>query len=184
MDPSHWISDQLCKIHECERKTSGFVLGHLLSWGIFFIFFPITFVYCGYYLDYLFAIPPMIRSLGAMKLGVFSIIMGLYLIAHTAWVQHCIGKGTPMHIHPTCKLVIQGPYKLIRNPMGVGFTVFYFGLSIMAGTWSMMLIILPVYIIVGAWHLIAVEEKELEKRFGKEYVEYKKNVKRFVPYLF
>jgi protein-S-isoprenylcysteine O-methyltransferase Ste14 len=33
------------------------------------------------------------------------------------------------------------------------------------------------------WELKAVEERELEKRLGKDYVEYKKRVPMFVPRL-
>jgi protein-S-isoprenylcysteine O-methyltransferase Ste14 len=33
------------------------------------------------------------------------------------------------------------------------------------------------------WELKAVEERELEKRLGKDYVEYKKRVPMFIPRL-
>jgi protein-S-isoprenylcysteine O-methyltransferase Ste14 len=92
-----------------------------------------------------------------------------------------IGKGTPAPFVPTQKLVISGPYKYCRNPMVFGALLFYTGIASIFNTPSMLLAIF-VFFIPFLVFIKLIEEKELEMRFGKEYVEYKKRTSFLIPY--
>lgn len=94
-----------------------------------------------------------------------------------------IGKGTPLPTDCPNQLVIKGPYKIVRNPMAVAGI----GQAICVGliTGSYMTI---VYALSGAffWHFAIrpSEERDLEKRFGSDFINYKKKVWCWFPNIF
>jgi hypothetical protein len=67
--------------------------------------------------------------------------------------------------------------------MLMGLFVFLFGLGVLFRSISLVFIFTPLFVLLNALELKAIEEPELEKRFGKEYVEYKKRVPMFIPRL-
>jgi len=80
----------------------------------------------------------------------------------------------------TQKLVIKRPYTYCRNPMALGTTAFYLGVATWTGSISALILALiyPVGILV---YIKLVEEKELEQRFGLEYLEYKRRTRFLIP---
>lgn len=68
-----------------------------------------------------------------------------------------LGRGTPAPFDPPRRLVVQGPYRVVRNPMYIGA-----GLAL-----------------AGA----ALEEPTLRRAFGGEYEEYCRCVRRWWPRL-
>ena len=76
-------------------------------------------------------------------------------------------------------LVIAGPYKITRNPMYLGLALVYLGMTI-AGQSVWALILLPVVLTVIRRRAIEPEEAFLEKRFGANYLSYKKKVRRWL----
>jgi protein-S-isoprenylcysteine O-methyltransferase Ste14 len=85
--------------------------------------------------------------------------------------------------NPPPKLVTTGPYAHVRNPMLTGVFVLLFGLGVLLRSISLVSIFTPLFILFNVWELKAVEERELERRLGKDYVEYKKKVPMFIPRL-
>jgi protein-S-isoprenylcysteine O-methyltransferase Ste14 len=82
-------------------------------------------------------------------------------------------------IKPTTAVVTSGPYRITRNPMYLGMAFLYVGLALLLGViWSLAL--LPVVLFVVDRHVIAREERYLEAKFGEEYREYKKRVRRWL----
>ena len=77
----------------------------------------------------------------------------------------------------------EGPYKYVRNPMLTGLFILMFGIGILVNSISFTFIFTPIFIILMIVKLKAVEELELERRFGKEYIAYKKKVPMFIPRL-
>ena len=92
-------------------------------------------------------------------------------------------KGTPVPFNPPPKLVTSGPYAHVRNPMLTGVFVLLFGLGVLLRSISLVSIFTPLFILFNVWELKAVEERELERRLGKDYVEYRKRVPMFIPRL-
>lgn len=92
-------------------------------------------------------------------------------------------KGTPVPFNPPPKLVTTGPYAFARNPMVTGVFLLLLGLGIFLGSITLVFLLTPLVILLIVWELKAIEEPELEKRLGKEYVEYKKRVPMFFPWL-
>ncbi len=85
----------------------------------------------------------------------------------------------PFNPNSASKLVISGMYRYTRNPMYVGLALLLTGWAIYLGSLSPFLLI-PLFIVVLTVQQIIPEEKVLEVKFGDEYLEYKKSVRRWL----
>ena len=118
------------------------------------------------------------RSVG----GATMVALGLALCWKTVALFSEYGEGTPAPYDPPKKLVVQGPYIYIRNPMMVGVWLVLSGEAILFGS-----------IPIGLWFLLFLgscliliplwEEPDLEKRLGESYKHYKQKVPRWIPEL-
>jgi protein-S-isoprenylcysteine O-methyltransferase Ste14 len=88
--------------------------------------------------------------------------------------------GTSMvPMRPTTALVTSGPYQVSRNPMYLGMAVLYVALALSLGViWS--LAFLPLVVFIVDRQVIAREELYLETKFGEDYREYKRRVRRWL----
>lgn len=78
------------------------------------------------------------------------------------------------------KLVTSGVFKYTRNPMYLGFVVAMLGFSLLMGAAiSSMLLTMLFLMITDRWY-IAFEEKAMYKKFGLDYEEYCRKVRRWV----
>ena len=88
------------------------------------------------------------------------------------------GTNIPPYL-PTTALVVDGIYGRTRNPLYLGTTLVYLGLSVAAGSlWAIVLVVPLLWVInVG---VVAREERYLERKFGDAYRAYKARVRRWV----
>ena len=85
----------------------------------------------------------------------------------------------PMSPKNTSGLVVNGLYKISRNPMYVGMLIMLLGYAIWLGTLGPFILV-PLFYLVITEMQIKPEEKILESKFGQEYLEYKRKVKRWL----
>ena len=85
----------------------------------------------------------------------------------------------PLKPETSNRLVTSGLYQFTRNPMYVGLLVVLLGFAIWLGGISPFLV-LPLFVVVITTQQIIPEEIELEKKFGKKYLAYKKRVRRWL----
>jgi protein-S-isoprenylcysteine O-methyltransferase Ste14 len=78
-------------------------------------------------------------------------------------------------------LIITGPYKYCRNPIEFGAILYYLGLGTLIGGIITGAINGILGFTVGSMYHKCIEEKELEKRFGEEYINYKKHTPFVIP---
>lgn len=79
----------------------------------------------------------------------------------------------------TTTLVTTSIYKISRNPAYLSLVLFYIGLSfIINSIWILVLIFPAIYSVQK--FCIEREEKYLESKFGSQYLEYKKKVRRWL----
>jgi protein-S-isoprenylcysteine O-methyltransferase Ste14 len=88
------------------------------------------------------------------------------------------GTNIPPNL-PTTALVVDGIYARTRNPLYLGATLVYLGLSIAAGSLWAMLLALPLFWVINEG-VIAREERYLNRKFGDAYRTYKQRVRRWV----
>jgi protein-S-isoprenylcysteine O-methyltransferase Ste14 len=90
-------------------------------------------------------------------------------------------KGTPVPFNPPPQLVTSGPYAYTRNPMLTGVFALLFGFGLYFGSVSLLFVFTPVFILLNFWELKSIEEPELVKRLGQEYIEYRERTPMFFP---
>jgi protein-S-isoprenylcysteine O-methyltransferase Ste14 len=102
--------------------------------------------------------------------------LGLLLIFNASFSR----TGTPVEPwKPTTAIVTTGPYRFTRNPAYVGMALTYVGIAVLSSAvW--VLLPLPVVLAVIDRGVIAREERYLERRFGEEYLAYKRTVRRWI----
>jgi protein-S-isoprenylcysteine O-methyltransferase Ste14 len=113
----------------------------------------------------------------ARPLGIVLLLAGL--VGVVAVLAFRRAGTTPNPRRPTARLVTGGPYRVTRNPMYVGFTLWYLAASSWANAlWPVVL--LPLVLLVLQRGVIAREETYLQRRFGREYDEYRTRVRRWL----
>ena len=124
-------------------------------------------------------IRPDLRGPGAA--GWLLIVFGAALYFMCAfWGFAVRGKGTPLPLDPPKKLVVDGPYRVVRNPMY--WAVFSVMLGEAAVFHSRWLAEWAVGFFLGAsLFVLLFEEPALRRKFGEEYEAYCHNVPRWLP---
>ena len=110
--------------------------------------------------------------------GGLLIAVGLALPLWAAATFH--GVGTTVNpTRPTTALALGGPYRFTRNPMYLGLALLSTGVALVANAlWP--LLALPFVLWIVRRIVIDREERYLDAKFGEEYAEYKKRVRRWV----
>lgn len=91
-----------------------------------------------------------------------------------------IGKGTLAPWDPKQKLVVEGVYRYVRNPMIIGIFFIVLGEAVLFGS-IFLFYWFTIFFIGNLIYMPLFEESSLKKRFGKNFILYKKNVPRWIP---
>jgi protein-S-isoprenylcysteine O-methyltransferase Ste14 len=118
------------------------------------------------------------RSDGGQAAGVALAAGGFVMIAIGTRRFAAAGTNIPPTL-PTTALVVDGIYGRTRNPLYLGTTLIYLGLSVAAGSlWAIALLVPLLWVInVG---VVKREERYLERKFGDAYRDYKARVRRWI----
>jgi protein-S-isoprenylcysteine O-methyltransferase Ste14 len=92
------------------------------------------------------------------------------------------GRGTPNPLDPPRRFVATGLYRHVRNPMYVSIGLVVVGEALLWQTRELLLYLLLLW---PLFHLFVTlyEERHLRAVFGAEYVDYLRQVPRWVPRL-
>jgi protein-S-isoprenylcysteine O-methyltransferase Ste14 len=125
-----------------------------------------------------------LQVLGCM-LFVGSVVAGTWALAKMGWARLLLagalfppGAGAVESVVPQ-RLVVEGPYRYVRNPLYDGDFCLIVGAALLTRSWALVL--------VAAFYLaqlalqLPMEERELRERFGAPYRRYCELVPRFVP---
>jgi protein-S-isoprenylcysteine O-methyltransferase Ste14 len=121
-----------------------------------------------------------IKHIPVFVVGAACMTAGLCVMVLTISMFIKIGRGTLAPWSPTRKLVIAGLYAHVRNPMIMGVCVVLIGEAIAFESVNILLWS-GLFIVINTIYFIVYEEPNLVRRFGDEYIEYRKNVPRWVP---
>jgi protein-S-isoprenylcysteine O-methyltransferase Ste14 len=114
--------------------------------------------------------------------GAAVIVLGLAFVAWTVALFVRVGRGTLAPWDPTTRLVVDGPYRHMRNPMVSGVLAVLLGESALFASLPLLLWFAMV-LAVNAVYFPLVEEPGLRRRFGAEYEAYRASVPRWIPRL-
>ena len=118
--------------------------------------------------------------------AMFFLVLGLLL---TIWSVRTFyikgGEGTPGPWRPVSNLIISGPYRYVRNPMILGVVNLLLFESALFNSMPFLLWAF-VFFVGNIIYFKTFEERELIKRFGTDYENYKNEVPmlfpKFTPY--
>lgn len=119
--------------------------------------------------------------------GIAAIVLmaiGALIMIKCVWDFAWTGRGTPAPFDPPRRLVVTGLYRYVRNPMYVGMGFFLVGEALLlpAITREMLTLLVVLWLAVTIFILV-YEEPTLRKSFGDDYLEYCRNVRRWLPRL-
>jgi len=102
-------------------------------------------------------------------------VVGLFLLVSTIRLFATLGGGTLAPWEPPRRLIVVGPYRYVRNPMISSVLIALLGEAVLFGSLA-ILSWCVLFFIVNIVYFRFSEEPGLVRRFGDEYVEYRKNV--------
>ncbi|MBK0422088.1 isoprenylcysteine carboxylmethyltransferase family protein [Leucobacter sp. CSA2] len=161
------------------RRTAGHVLltaaQLVVFWGIALVLVPLGIAWVEARWGLSAPVPAWVRIAGWVLLAAAS-ALGLW----SAGAMSSRGEGTPLPIATARRMVVSGPYRFVRNPMAVAGIAQGVAVGLILGSWLVV-----VYALAGSllwnWGIRPVEEADLERRFGAEYVAYRDSVRCWVP---
>ena len=109
-------------------------------------------------------------------------VLGFAVALRCVWDFGWTGHGTPAPFAPPQRLVAVGFYRFVRNPMYVGLATGWIGLWVIFGHPNPVLMAAIAAVALGV-HLFVVfyEEPTLRGKFGADYEQYCRNVRRWLP---
>lgn len=172
----HWINF-LHRAATGTKKTRALLTPFGLT---IFGLFTALFVIAAIFVDRMLELPPLLPENARLPVSIPMIAVGL---AVTAWSAFHFLKvrGTPVPFNPPPKVVRTGPYRYARNPMLTGVFLFLFGMGFIVNSVSLVCFFTPLYMLINVWELKKIEEPELIKRLGTEYIEYRSHTPMFIP---
>jgi protein-S-isoprenylcysteine O-methyltransferase Ste14 len=108
------------------------------------------------------------------------------LVAGAALAVACIltfvfaGKGTPAPFDPPRRLVAQGPYRLVRNPMYLGAALVLCGAALFYESIPLAAYAV-LFLVITHLFVLFYEEPTLRQTFGNDYEVYSRRVGRWWP---
>ena len=113
--------------------------------------------------------------------GIVLVCAGL---AISIWVLQALarfGRGTPAPFDPPRQFVRRGLFRWVRNPLYLGAAILIpLGEALFFRSWQLLVYAVILFMVLHLY-IVLVEEKELERRFGKPYLKYKRTVPRWIP---
>ena len=82
------------------------------------------------------------------------------------------------------QLIVEGPYRYVRNPVYLAMVIIVVGLSLVYQAWRVSDIVgTGSLFAIGHLAVVFVEEPATRKRFGEAYEDYCRRVPRWLPRL-
>ena len=90
------------------------------------------------------------------------------------------GRGTPAPFDPPRRLVVVGPYRILRNPMYLGAALALAGAALFYQSWG-LLAYCAAFLLLTHLFVVGYEEPTLRATFGPDYLDYCRRVSRWTP---
>ena len=141
---------------------------------------PLVALTFGFLINYTKNIFPKIEIENKIIFGSFMIISGLIIILSAIILfKKYQTTITPLNPSNATKLITDGIYRFSRNPMYLGLSLMLLGISIILNLTGGFFLI-PLFILYLNIFQIIPEENAMVDLFKNEFLEYKKNVRRWI----
>jgi protein-S-isoprenylcysteine O-methyltransferase Ste14 len=129
-------------------------------------------------LVHLFIRVPIMRYRICLVCGIIFIIVAPTLALSAFRTMNA--AGTNVHpSEPALALVRDGPFRFTRNPMYLALCLLQVALGFFLNDWITLLFVLPLAVIFH-YGVILREERYLTAKFGEPYLQYKREVRRWI----
>jgi len=159
----------------------SFIKAILILPGTVLIYIPAALTWLTQETSFAASFPP--DSLIVWLTGLLFAAVGLTLMF---WTMRLFvvagGGGTPAPWEPIKYFIVLGPYLYVRNPMLIGVNLALIADALLLQSIPIFLWMI-VFVILNTIYFAFSEEPQLQKRFGESYMDYKRNVPRWVPRL-
>jgi protein-S-isoprenylcysteine O-methyltransferase Ste14 len=91
-----------------------------------------------------------------------------------------VGGGTPAPFDAPRRLVVRGPYRVVRNPMYIGAGLALIGAALFYQSISLF-VFTGLFLLATHLFVVWYEEPTLRRKFGEEYEAYSRRVGRWRP---
>jgi protein-S-isoprenylcysteine O-methyltransferase Ste14 len=115
----------------------------------------------------------------AVSTGLFVTVVGQFIRAATIGLEYIIRGGRNRRVYAE-DLVTAGVYAHCRNPMYVGNVLILAGVAVGSNSWTCVLIVIPVFMLVYM-AIVAAEEAFLRNKFGAAFDAYALDVPGWIP---
>jgi len=102
-----------------------------------------------------------------------------FVVMMVAWYQFRLRDVAICPTSITARLITDGIYRMSRHPMYLGMTTMLIGLAVIVGTLPFYLSALTFFAVMQR-HFCRFEEAKLERTFGSDYLEYSRQVRRWI----
>lgn len=148
--------------------------------ALFFLSLIVMLIAVSFYLDERFGFAPFLTRPFRLAASLPFLAGGALLWAWSVW-RFLKTKGTPVPVLPPPVLVTDGPYAYSRNPMLTGVFLILAGIGILCGSVWLTFVMTPLFVCIAVSEFKTIEEPELERRFGRAYVEYRQRTPLVIP---
>jgi protein-S-isoprenylcysteine O-methyltransferase Ste14 len=115
-------------------------------------------------------------------LGWALVLLSAAVLLHAFFAFAWGGRGTPAPAAPTERLVVQGAYRHVRNPMYVAVVALVLGQVLLFTSWGLLAYLVVITVTMDAF-VRTYEEPTLRATYGASYDEFRDAVPRWVPRL-
>jgi protein-S-isoprenylcysteine O-methyltransferase Ste14 len=155
-----------------------FVLIRALTYATLFIGFVLVFLPARVLSSAGIGPPP---STGAWQLaGLLVGAAGAALAISCVVTFAVVGRGTPAPFDPPRRLVVRGPYRIVRNPMYIGAGLALTGAALYYQALALLAFVAG-FLLVTHLFVLFYEEPTLRQMFGGEYNAYCRTTRRWWP---
>lgn len=138
-----------------------------------------TFLFIGFVVHWFFPVNFIVHKWSIrLFIGIPMIILS-GIIAFTAFKFMKKNETDIIFNKPTTKIIRTGPFRYTRNPLYLSLLLAFGSIAIFINS-SWLLALLVLLFIVFNFGIVVWEERYLEECFKEEYLQYKKNVRRWI----
>ncbi len=142
---------------------------------------PLVTVLAGVVLQWLWPVNPSLVLPAPERYWVGGLIVAFSFLGLGLW-SVLLFRRSGQNVNPwkpTPQIVERGPFRITRNPMYLQMVLICIGVAVIL--WSAWILLLtPVCAWVLQRYAIEPEEAYLERKFGEEYLAYKRRVRRWI----
>ncbi|HSN78445.1 MAG TPA: isoprenylcysteine carboxylmethyltransferase family protein [Anaerolineae bacterium] len=149
---------------------------------VFLLFLPLALIRGAARLDQALHLPRLPGGRALQMLGGLMTVAGWLLGMWSNAAEFELGRGTPVPLMATQRLVVEPPFTYTRNPMALGAILMYLGVALLRRSLAGVGIVLTAAAALLVY-IKRVEEHEMVARFGQEYLAYRERTPFLLPRL-